>query len=118
MVTIRNLVGSPLTVAGVVIPSEGVRALIPLPPTPAPLTGLSTNYGDIPVGVDFLAKATLADVVMSDGSTFPEARDSVILLAPLPVRNAALRAGRTDVWGMGDRVSPKDPDAGVKYLVR
>lgn len=115
MVTIRNLLGSPLTVAGVVIPSDGVRAYIPVPYIN--LVGISTNYGDLPVGVDFLAKATLADVVMSDGSEFPEARDSVIILAPLPVRNAALRSGRTDVWGMGDRVNPVDPNAGVKYLV-
>ena len=115
MVTIRNLVGSPLTVAGVVIPSDGVRAYIPVPYIN--LVGISTNYGDIPAGVDFLGNTTLKDVVMSDGSTFPEARDSVIILAPLPVRNAALRSGRTDVWGMGDRVNPVDPNAGVKYLV-
>ena len=117
MVTIRNLIGFSLRVAGVVIPAEGIRASIPVPSAPVPLTGISTNYGDLPIGVDFLASATLKDVVMSDGSEFPEARDSVIILAPLPVRNAALRSGRTDVWGMGDRVSLTNPDAGVKYLV-
>lgn len=117
MLTIKNLIGFDLRVAGVVIPGSGVRAVIPTPQVPAPVSYVQTSYGDLPVGTDFMAMATLADVVMSDGSQFPDPVENVVILAPLPVRNAALRAGRTDVWGMGDRASQHISD-GVKHLVR
>lgn len=114
---IVNLIGFTLTVGGVEIPAGSHRAAAPQVSGATPEPVDFEGYGTIPVAR--VEPVSLADCrLMPGGLSFPTPEEGVVYLAPIPVRLAAAAAGRTDVWGMGDRVSPSDPAAGVKCLVR
>ena len=112
-----NLIGFDLSVAGVTIPAGEYRAIAPqiqaaqsLPPV------VFDGVGDLPVIRAVVV--SLDQCVLQPGALpFPAAEEGTVYLATLPVREAAMRAGRTDVWGMGDRIDPKDLAAGVRNLV-
>lgn len=114
---IVNLIGFDLTVAGVSIPAGSHRAVAPQVSGADPEDVVFDDYGALPVAR--VAAISLEECrLMPGGLSFPTPEEGVVYLAPIPVRLAAAAAGRTDVWGMGDRVSPSDPAAGVKCLVR
>lgn len=113
-----NLIGFALTVAGTSIPAGTHRAVAPQIST-APEAELVEfeELGELPVIEP--GEIAISDCTLEPGGlAFPGPEEDTIFLAPIPVRLAALRAGRTDVWGMGDRVDPRDPNAGVKNLAR
>lgn len=117
---IVNLIGFPLTVgveSPVVVPAGDFRAVAPqigggqaLPPVEA------DGLGTLPV-ISVPQVSLDQCVLLPGGAPFPAPEQGVIYLAPLPVRDAAIRAGRVDVWGMGDRIDGADPSKGVKNLV-
>lgn len=112
---ILNLIGFPLIVGSTVIPAGPGRASAPT------ITGTARviEFDCGPILVSSSDPITLADCYVTiDGvrQPFPDAVADVVILAPMPVQQAAVAAGRTDVWGMGDRVSPTDPTQGVRSL--
>ena len=112
-----NLTGFDLIVAGKTIPAGNYRAVAPQlngqEADPVHIDGI----GEVPTV--YGTEVNLEDCRLMPGDIpFPDPEDGVIYLAPIPVRLAAKRAGRTDVWGMGNRVVPRDPAKGVKNLVR
>lgn len=120
-----NLIGFPLMVAGNLIPAGEYRAVAPnlnqsIQQDPVEEIDIE-GIGSIPVVRPAPAAFSGCHIerVIKDGSDplpFPPAVDGTIYVVPYPVRTAAIAAGRTDVYGMGDAVDPADRTKGVKSL--
>jgi len=118
MITIVNLMGFPVVVAGVTIPADGRRAraesIVQKP------IYLETNHGMLPMSS---AETVSIDRCFVDApgipaSPFPPAQPGTVYLAPMPVQMAAVDAGREDVWGLGDFIAMSGRGLGVASLRR